>query len=183
MGERTALIVVDVQRAFVDTVGGEGPRVLREVNRHVDEAVRDGVPVIYTRDVEPFAVPDGDPDGVTDLHPELDVVGSVVEKGPGRRGYMSGFLLADAAAPGLGSVGPLAAELRRGGADAVTVVGIAADVCVAATARDAVRLGYPATIPLAATAFVHAHSGGADAAVAELRAAGVTVVGDRSRVA
>jgi nicotinamidase/pyrazinamidase len=48
-------------------------------------------------------------------------------------------------------------------------------VCVAATARDARRLGYQVTIPLAATAFVHAHPQGDDAALAELVAAGVVV--------
>jgi nicotinamidase/pyrazinamidase len=63
------------------------------------------------------------------------------------------------------------------GALADLLVGIAADVCVAATARDALRLGYPARIPLHATAFVHAHPDGDDAAVAELRDAGVLVTG------
>lgn len=183
MHHRTALIVVDVQRGFVDAVGADAPRVLREVNRRVDAAVEAQAPVFYTRDVAPFPVPEGDPGGITELHPELDVIGTVVEKGPGRRGSMSGFVLADGSAPGAGSIGPLAAALRRTGATSVTVVGIAADVCVAATARDAVRLGYATTIPLAATAFVHTHPDGDDAAVAELRAAGVTVVGDEPRVA
>jgi nicotinamidase/pyrazinamidase len=182
MTPRTALIVVDVQRGFVEAVGADAPRVLHEVNLLVDAAVEARHPVFYTRDVAPFAVPEGDPDGLTELHPDLDVIGTVVEKGPGRRGSMSGFLLAGGSAPGRGGIGPLAAALQRTGVAAVTVAGIAADVCVAATARDAVRLGYAATIPLAATAFVHAHPEGDDAAVAELRAAGVTVAGDRARV-
>lgn len=59
----------------------------------------------------------------------------------------------------------------------VIVVGIAADVCVASTAVDAVRLGYAATVDLGATAFVHAHPDGDAAAVTEPRAAGVRVVG------
>ena len=36
-----------------------------------------------------------------------------------------------------------------------------------ATARDALRLGYPVTVPLEATAFVHAHPDGDAASVAE----------------
>lgn len=58
----------------------------------------------------------------------------------------------------------------------MTVVGIATDVCVAATARDAVRLGYPATVLVQAGAFVHAHPEGDRAALVQLRGAGVTVV-------
>jgi hypothetical protein len=42
--------------------------------------------------------------------------------------------------------------------------------------RDAVRLGYRATVLVQAGAFVHAHSEGDRAAPAELRDAGVTVV-------
>lgn len=175
---RTALVVVDVQQCFIDAVGPDGHRVLREVNCCIEKAVREGVPIIYTRDRDPFPVPEGDRGGATRLHPELTVAGPVVEKGPGRHGYMSGFLLATAEGPGHGSIGGLAGELRRARVDAVIVVGIAADVCVAATARDALRLGYAATMPLAATSFVHAHPRGDAAAVAELRAAGITVLGD-----
>jgi nicotinamidase/pyrazinamidase len=46
---------------------------------------------------------------------------------------------------------------------------------VAATARDARRLGFAVAIPLRATAFVHAHPAGDQAAIDDLSAAGVTV--------
>lgn len=78
-------------------------------------------------------------------------------------------------APGAGGLSALAEHLRRAGTTRVTVVGIAADVCVAATARDAVRLGYPTTVALAATAFVGAHPDGDGAAVNDLRAAGIDI--------
>lgn len=65
--------------------------------------------------------------------------------------------------------------LARADVGAVGVVGLAADVCVAATARDARRLGYRVAIPLGATAFVHAHPGGDEAALEDLRAAEVPV--------
>jgi nicotinamidase/pyrazinamidase len=42
-------------------------------------------------------------------------------------------------------------------------------------ARDARRLGFQVTVPLDATAFVHAHPEGDDGAIAELTDAGVVV--------
>lgn len=172
-----ALIVVDMQNLFVDLVGDVGPRVLEEVNQHVAKAAANGTPIFYTRDYAPIDLPDGDPQKRTALHPDLDIRGTVLAKGPGKHGGMSGFVLAPLPDTDLGngSLGPLVGALRQTGADAVTVVGIATDVCVAATARDAIRLGYAASIPLSATAFVHAHPAGDDAALAELRAAGVTL--------
>jgi nicotinamidase/pyrazinamidase len=175
-----ALIVVDMQNLFVDAVGERGADVLAGVNKEVADAVDRGQPVFYTRDFAPVELPDGDEEGRTELHPDLDVRGTVVLKGPGKRGGFSAFLHAPVLEPnqphGGGGLGRLAGLLRSAGAESVRVVGIAADVCVAATARDAVRLGYPATIPLRATAFVHTHPDGDEAAVAELRADGVRVV-------
>ncbi|MBB5916465.1 nicotinamidase/pyrazinamidase [Nocardia transvalensis] len=175
-----ALIVVDMQNLFVDVAGAEGARVLAAVNRQVETAVAQGYPVFYTRDYAPIDLPDGDPENRTALHPDLDVRGQVVDKGPGKRGGFSGFVLGPVLEPqqpyGGGSLGPLLGLLRDSGARSATVVGIAADVCVAATARDAIRLGYEVTVPVEATAFVHAHPGGDGAALADLRAAGVTVV-------
>ncbi|MFF0458563.1 cysteine hydrolase family protein [Nocardia africana] len=175
-----ALIVVDMQNLFVDVVGPDGPRVIEAVNRQVAQAVDNGRPVFYTRDFAPIDLPDGDPQHRTALHPDLDVRGTVVDKGPGKRGGFSGFVLGPVLEPqqpyGGGSLGPLVGLLRDSGAGSVTVVGIATDVCVAATARDAVRLGYQATVLVQAGAFVHAHPEGDRAALAELRDAGVTVI-------
>ncbi|RJO70007.1 cysteine hydrolase [Nocardia panacis] len=175
-----ALIVVDMQNLFVDVVGAEGPRVIAAVNRQVALAVESGRPVFYTRDFAPIDLPDGDPENRTGLHPDLDVRGTVVEKGPGKRGGFSGFVLGPVLEPqqayGGGSLGPLVGLVRASGAGSVTVVGIATDVCVAATARDAVRLGYKVTVPVEATAFGHAHPEGDRAALAELRDAGILVV-------
>lgn len=85
----------------------------------------------------------------------------MVEKGPGRSGGFSGFvLLRLAGCPGAGGLGGLAGGLAGAATSHVTVVGIAADVCVSATAADAARLGYPTTVALAATAFVGAHPDG-----------------------
>ncbi len=59
---------------------------------------------------------------------------------------------------------------------AITVVGLAGDWCVKSTAVDGVRLGYRVTVPLALTRFVELRPGDKAAAIAEMRAAGVTVV-------
>lgn len=181
---RSALVVVDMQNAFIDPRGAlpvaHADDVVHAVNRRVAMAVRVGQPVFYTRDVAPTDLPAGDPDGLTDLYAGLDVRGHVVDKGPGRLGGFSGFVLSAVhsdGGPGDGGLSQLGPFLREHRVEHVTVVGLAADVCVAATGRDARRLGYDVTIPLAATAFVHAHPRGDQAAVDELTAAGVVVEG------
>jgi len=181
---RSALVVVDMQNAFIDPGGAlpvaHADDVVHAVNRRVAMAVREGHPVFYTRDIAPTEMPAGDPDGLTDLYAGLDVRGHVVDKGPGRLGGFSGFVLSaihSDGGPGDGGLSRLGPLLREHRVEHVTVVGLAADVCVAATARDAHRLGYDVTIPLAATAFVHAHPRGDQAAVDELAAAGVVVEG------
>lgn len=175
MRQDTALIVVDMQNLFVD-IGGE--EVVDAVNEQVARAHEQGWPVYYTRDYAPNDLPADDP--ALDLHPKLDVRGTVVRKGPGNNGGFSGFVLAPETGPdegpGVGGLSTLAGLLREAGVRSVVVVGIAADVCVAATARDALRLGYDVTVALRATAFVGAHPNGNEAAVAELRSAGATVV-------
>jgi len=183
---RTALIVVDMQNAFIApsarlAVDG-AEEVVRAVNACVADAVGRGWPVFYTQDVAPTELPAGDPDHQIDLFPGLDLRGTIVPKGPGKHGGFSGFVdastgTADRTGPGAGGLSRLAGLLREAGVDSVVVVGLAADVCVAATARDARRLGYRVSVPLHATAFVHAHPAGDPAAIADLRAAGITVPG------
>ena len=89
--------------------------------------------------------------------------------------------LPESAGAGAGGLSPLAGHLRGAEVRSVVVVGLAADVCVSSTARDARRLGYDVTVPLSATAFVHAHPDGDEAAVAALRDAGITVTGEPIR--
>ena len=181
-GKRTALVVVDLQGGFVGTeshAGVEGAAAVVAAVRHwAEHATEHDWPIFWTRDVDPFPVPDHDPEGLLDLHrlrTELDGVGTVVDKGPGARGGMSGFVL-DHEGPGSGNLSALATELARAEVDHVVVVGLAADVCVAATARDARRLGYAVTVPREATAFVHAHPDGDAAALDELVEAGCEVM-------
>jgi nicotinamidase/pyrazinamidase len=102
-----------------------------------------------------------------ELHPALDraAIDAVVDKGqdPGTEGY-SGF-----EATGLAEL------LREEGVTAVTVVGIATDHCVRATALDAVRLGFATTVRLDLTAGVAPAT--VERALTEMRDAGVDLVG------
>lgn len=180
----SALIVVDMQNAFIEPSGGAAvagaESVVRDVNRWVDRADQESWPIFYTRDVDPTGNSGRAAEHEAKLHPSVDVRGSVVDKGPGQDGGFSGFVLAATARrdrrPGGGGLSALAGSLRAARADEVVVIGLAADVCVSATAMDARRLGYPVTVDLAATAFVHAHPDGDQAAVAELRSAGFRIL-------
>ena len=72
---------------------------------------------------------------------------------------------------------PSTALLRSANVHRVVVVGLATDYCVKATALDAARLGYETTVLLDAIAAVDLEPGDGERALAEMRAAGVTLVG------
>jgi nicotinamidase/pyrazinamidase len=101
------------------------------------------------------------------LPPHLDAGGvdALVDKGQDRttEGY-SGF---DATG--------LAATLRDAGIDAVTVVGLATDYCVRATALDALHAGFRVTVDSAGTRPVDVQPGDGERALEEIRAAGGVV--------
>jgi len=187
----TALIVVDVQNDFTDPAGGlavaDAEAILPEVNARIAACREAGGLVAYTQDWHPERTPHFTTDGgpwpvhcVRDtwgaaLHPELVVDGPVVRKGvDGGDGY-SGFSVRD---PVSGDVTrtELGALLEQHGVDRVVVVGLAGDVCVAATAEDAAALGHPTIVPLAATRMVELEPGDGARAVARLRDVGVEVV-------
>jgi nicotinamidase/pyrazinamidase len=103
------------------------------------------------------------------FHPALDTerIEAVFVKGERAAAY-SGF---EGHADGVG----LADWLRQRGVSEVEIVGIATDHCVRATALDAVAAGFTPTVLLDYTAGVAAAT--TDAALAQLRAAGVHLVG------
>ena len=57
----------------------------------------------------------------------------------------------------------------------LVIAGLAGDYCVKETALDGIRLGYEVVVPLHLTRFVELAPGDADDAIAEMRAAGVTL--------
>jgi nicotinamidase/pyrazinamidase len=181
-----ALIIVDVQNDFCE--GGSlpvsgGARLASAIN---DLAADPGYDhVVATQD---FHVDPGDhfsdrPDFSSswpphcvagtpgaDLRPDLDTrrIEAVFRKGDFAGAY-SGFEGVDAEGT------PLLDWLRRRGVDEVDVVGIATDHCVRHTARDAARAGLATRVLLGLTAAVAPESAGE--ALAEMRAAGVELVG------
>jgi nicotinamidase/pyrazinamidase len=189
----TALVVVDVQNDFADPDGGlyvrEGEAVVPVINAEIAAATEAGATVVFTQDWHPPTTPHFAKDGGVwpvhcvrdtwgaELHPELSVPDDapVVRKGvEGEDGY-SGFSVRDPQS-GEESATELGSLLREAAVERLVVTGLAGDVCVAATARDGVRLGFEVTVPLAATRMVELEAGDGERAVAELTEAGVEVV-------
>jgi nicotinamidase/pyrazinamidase len=174
-----ALLVIDVQNDF--TPGGalgvpDGDEVIGRVNELMASGRFDRV--YATRDWHPPDHGSFAPEGPWPVHcvqgtpgAELrsdldrDAIDVIVDKGQDRdtEGY-SGF---DATG--------LADTLRADGVDAVTVVGLATDYCVRATALDALREGFAVTVDAAGTRPVDVQPGDGERALEEIRAAGGTV--------
>lgn len=181
-----ALIIVDVQNDFCEggslAVGG-GASVAAAISAAVAGGAWDHVVATQDHHINPGSHFAEAPDyvstwpvhcvvgtGGVDFHPSLDVsrVEAVFTKGEYEAAY-SGF-------QGSSSGVDLATWLRTRSVSDVDVVGIATDHCVRATAIDAQRSGFVTTVLLDLTAGVARPT--VDAALAELRAAGVTLVGE-----
>jgi nicotinamidase/pyrazinamidase len=186
----TALVVVDVQHDFADPDGGlyvdGGEEVVPVVNDEVAAARAAGAPVVYTQDWHPESTPHFEKDGGiwpvhcvretwgAELHADLRVEGEVVRKGTGGEDGYSGFTVRD---PTSGEQAATALEetLRSRGIERVVVAGLAADVCVKATALDAVEKGFQTVVLREATRGVDLQPGDTERAFAELAAAGAAV--------
>lgn len=186
----TALIVVDVQNDFADPAGSlsvpDGSAIVPIVNAAAEAAAAAGALVVYTQDWHPSSTPHFARDGGiwpvhcvqgtwgAELHPDLVVRGSIVRKGAnGEDGY-SGFWMRD---PVTGRSVPteLHSLLEAAGVRRVVVCGLATDYCVKATALDARALGYPTRVLHDAIRAVELEPGDGERALAEMRAAGVSV--------
>jgi len=189
-GPTSALIVVDVQNDFADPAGSlsvaGAPTIIPTINAEIEAAHAAGAVVVATQDWHPPVTPHFAKDGgiwpvhcVADtwgaeLHPDLalPVDAPRVRKGVhGEDGY-SGFTTRD----------PLTGEttrteldglLKDAGVSRVTVVGLATDYCINATALDAIELGYRVNVLVDACAAVDLAPGDGDRALARLDAAGV----------
>ena len=104
-----------------------------------------------------------------ELHPSLDrtKVDAIVDVGTGKadEGY-SGF-----------EKSSLAQILRNEGIDAVTIVGLATDYCVRASALDALREGFEVTVDRAGVRGIDVTPGDSERALGEVRSAGGSVSG------
>jgi nicotinamidase/pyrazinamidase len=182
-----ALIVVDVQNDFceggslavtggadvaaaisTELAAGRWDHVVATQDYHVDPGAHFGDPPDFVDSWPRHCVVGTD--GVA-FHPNLvtDRVEAVFRKGEHAAAY-SGF-----EGRGPDGVG-LADWLRRHDVAEVDVVGVATDHCVRATALDAAAAGFATTVLLDLTAGVAPAS--TDAALAQLRAAGVTLRGE-----
>ena len=187
----TALVVVDVQNDFADPGGslyvpGGDTQVVPAVNHQISLASAAGASVFYTQDWHPERTPHFAIDGGiwpvhcvagtagADFHPDLRIEGPSVRKGTGGEDGYSGFTMRD---PVSGEEIPtaLASMIREEGCGRVVVVGLALDYCVKDTALDSAGEGFDTTVLLAATAAVNLNPGDGDAAVDQLRRAGITV--------
>ncbi len=184
-----ALIVVDVQNDFCE--GGSlavtgGAAVAAAITRHIPTAGYDHVVATRDHHIDPGRHFAEQPDfletwpahcvvgtGGEELHEALDrgPLEAIFDKGEHAAAY-SGF---EGAAGGLS----LADWLRERGVDAVDIAGIATDHCVRATALDAVGNGFATRVLLHLTAGVT--DGTTDAAIEELRMAGVQLEGEVHR--
>ncbi len=188
---RTALVVVDVQNDFADPSGNlyvqGGEEVVPVANDQVRRAQDAGALVVYTQDWHPENTPHFEKDGGTwpvhcvkdtwgaELHPDLEVRGETVRKGTGGEDGYSGFTVRD---PETGEEARTALEdlLRQHDVSRVVVVGLATDVCVKATALDAVAKGFETTVVGDGVRGVNLEPGDDERALEEMAAAGVTVV-------
>jgi nicotinamidase/pyrazinamidase len=176
-----ALIVVDYQNDFTPPDGALAVPEGDAIAAHINDLMRSGDYdlVVATRDWHP---PDhgsfeaqGGPWPVhcvqgtegAELHPDLDrgAIDVVLDKGqdPGTDGY-SGFDGTN-----------LAELLREHDVDRVTIVGLATDYCVRHTALEAQGEALRVTVDTTAVRGVDVQPGDSERALAELRAAGITL--------
>jgi nicotinamidase/pyrazinamidase len=185
--ERSALLVVDVQRDFCP--GGALPArdaqgILPALNRHLTVAQEAGMPVYASRDWHPpvtshFRQYGGEwpPHCVRDtegarFHPDLRLppAAIVVSKGedPARPGYSSFDGRTSAGAT-------LLEDLRSRGIQQIYVAGLTTEYCVKQTVMDARRAGLRVTVLLDAVAGIDAEPGDAARAIAEMVSAGAAM--------
>lgn len=189
---QVALVIVDVQNDFADPNGSlyvsGGEEIIDGINEQILAARSGGATVVQTQDWHPPSTPHFIDEGGTwpvhcvrntwgaECHPALSKEADlIVRKGTGGEDGYSAFTLLDpetGASRGTGLTGYLS---DRGVTD-VVVVGLAADVCVKATALDAANAGLNSTVLWGLTRAVEIAPGDGAAARDELTTSGVRVV-------
>lgn len=191
MSRKPALLVVDVQNDFCP--GGalavpEGDAIVPRVNRTIELFERRNLPVLATRDWHPRATkhfkefggawPPHCIQGTKGarFHPDLRLPKDalILSKGmdPEQDSY-SGFQAYNGQGRDLESV------VRDLGVDEIFICGLATDYCVRATTLDAMRRGIRIRVLGDAIRGVDVKPGDSQAAIQEMRAAGVSFVDSR----
>ncbi|MEQ8717669.1 MAG: isochorismatase family protein [Acidimicrobiales bacterium] len=189
----TALVVVDVQNDFADPGGSlyvhDGEAVVAPLNDEIDAARSAGATVVLTQDWHPMESPHFTDGGGTwprhcvrgtwgaELHHDLNADADLLlRKGTGGEDGYSAFTVIDPRTAARSATG-LAAYLDARGVTSVVIGGLAADVCVKATATDAHDAGFVTTVLWSMTRAVEIEPGDGDRARMGLVEAGVTVAG------
>ncbi|CAN5629769.1 bifunctional nicotinamidase/pyrazinamidase [soil metagenome] len=184
---RTALVVVDMQNDFADPSGslyvGGGDAIVASVNREIDRARAAGATVVYTQDWHPEVTAHFSKDGGTwpvhcvmgtwgaQLHPGLEVAGSVVRKGAGGEDGYSGFSVREPDGVEVRAT-QLESLLRDGDIERVVVIGLATDYCVNETALDALERRFDTTVPRSLVRAVDLERGDGERSLEQIAAAG-----------
>ncbi len=188
--QETALIVVDVQNDFADPKGSlyvrEGEAVVPVANGQIADAWSAGALVVYTQDWHPETTLHFEKDGGlwpahcvqntwgAMFHPDLRVIGDVVQKGTqGEDGY-SAFSVRD---PRSGDTAPtiLHGLLAERGVRRIVICGLATDFCVVETVTDARDLEYPVVVVRDGIRAVDRKAGAGDRAIRRMLDAGAVL--------
>jgi nicotinamidase/pyrazinamidase len=157
-GDRTALLVVDVQNDFCH--GGalavpDGDRVVDALNQYIDNAVARGVTVYASRDWHPAVTShfksQGGPwpahcvqgsDGAR-FHPDLHLPSNAIVITKGESPASAGYSAFEGHTP---AGKPFLADLQERGINRLVVGGLATDYCVKHSVLDALSAGLQVTI-------------------------------------
>lgn len=189
--DKTALIVVDMQNDFALPDGSlyvtGGDQLMPRINEHIAQANAAGALVVYTQDWHPPETPHFvTSGGVWPVHcvrdtwgaelcEDLLLDGPIVRKGTGGEDGYSGFTMRD---PQTNETIPTQLNdlLVERGVERAVVVGLALDVCVKATAIDALTNGYEVIVPVDSSAAVNLEPENGGLAINELMELGAIVV-------
>lgn len=182
--EGDGLLLVDVQNDFCP--GGalpvpEGDRIVPVLNRHIEAAVRAGIPVFASRDWHPAGhcsfKEQGGPWPVhcvqntwgAEFHPDLKLPESAEILSKGTRVDADSY-------SAFGGTG-LDEKLKARGIRRLWIGGLAQDVCVRATVLDARKLGYEVHVLRDATRPVNVRPDDGERALREMQEAGAVIEG------
>ncbi len=142
MGSNRALIVVDMQRGFLEEgyplfCGAAARRIIPSVRRTVEEALDQGIPVFFTADAHE---PD---DREFEIYPPHCIRGTVeAEIIPELAPYLPRGTLVETVTYSAFFATDLHQRLQALGVEELTLCGVCTDICVLHTAADAYFRGY-----------------------------------------
>ncbi|MBI3048166.1 MAG: nicotinamidase [Acidobacteria bacterium] len=185
--KRSALLIVDVQKDFCP--GGalaapEGDRVVRPLNRYIDQAVAHGWPIYASRDWHPpvtrhfrqyggeWPVHCVEHTAGAEFHPGLRLPPSTIVVSKGQSPEKPGYSAFEGYTPAGRTLGD---DLRERQIEHLYVGGIATDYCVKHSVLDARRAGLDVTVLADAIAGVDVQPGDSARALEQMRAAGAEV--------